>query len=121
MLHTFYHSNIFFYSNISFSLFPSQPVFSGQPTDIRHFVGLMPAPYHNYQLLMSPFECSTCGKFYKYKTSLNKHIKYECNKEPLFLCPICKKRFFQKIHLKKHLLSSVHRKKPAGMPLDGDK
>jgi len=81
----------------------------------------MPAPYHNYQLLMSPFECSTCGKFYKYKTSLNKHIKYECNKEPLFLCPICKKRFFQKIHLKKHLLSSVHRKKPAGMPLDGDK
>ncbi|KAH1002465.1 hypothetical protein HUJ04_008551 [Dendroctonus ponderosae] len=84
---------------------------------VENVHGIMPTPYHAYQLLLGPFPCATCGKFYKYKTSLNKHIKYECNKEPRFLCTICKKRFFQKIHLKKHLMSSVHRKLPLDVEL----
>lgn len=32
-----------------------------------------------------------CGKIYKYISSLNKHLKYECNKVPQFKCLFCHK------------------------------
>ncbi|ENN73535.1 hypothetical protein YQE_09786, partial [Dendroctonus ponderosae] len=35
------------------------------------------------------FHCPQCRKAYKYKTTLNRHLKYECNQEPAFKCPYC--------------------------------
>lgn len=33
-----------------------------------------------------PYICWNCGKTYIHKQNLGAHIKYECGKEPQFLC-----------------------------------
>nr|CAH7753013.1 unnamed protein product [Callosobruchus chinensis] len=35
------------------------------------------------------FTCATCGKKYKHSRSLRKHERFECQKEPQFLCVYC--------------------------------
>lgn len=52
--------------------------------------------------------CEKCGKQYKLKSSLRKHIKFSCNKEPTFSCSYCNMRFYYKHHLQRHTL--VHLK-----------
>lgn len=49
------------------------------------------------------FSCSVCGKVFGYKTSLHRHIKFECGKEPQFPCPHCDHRSKHKGDLKKHI------------------
>lgn len=50
------------------------------------------------------FRCpNSCGKKYKHKCSLSKHLKYECGSLKLFKCHMCQRRFAQKNHLKTHL------------------
>ncbi|XP_063915028.1 zinc finger protein 425-like [Zophobas morio] len=51
----------------------------------------------------STFQCVSCDRNYKSKTALNRHIRYDCGKEPLFQCAHCVYRAYQKIHLRKHL------------------
>ncbi|XP_073976686.1 uncharacterized protein isoform X1 [Rhodnius prolixus] len=46
------------------------------------------------------FRCEVCAKFYRSKTSLNLHKRWECGKEPKFACPYCDKRCHQKGNLK---------------------
>ncbi|KAK5641994.1 hypothetical protein RI129_008161 [Pyrocoelia pectoralis] len=58
---------------------------------------------------MKSFHCSTCQKKYLSKTALNRHIKYDCGKEPMFRCYQCTYRAHQKVHLQKHLLK-MHRR-----------
>ncbi|RZF39433.1 hypothetical protein LSTR_LSTR000954 [Laodelphax striatellus] len=33
--------------------------------------------------------CVRCGKSYKYRSSLDRHLKYECGVKPKFKCPFC--------------------------------
>lgn len=35
------------------------------------------------------YSCPECGRFYKLKSSLRNHQKWECGKEPQFSCPFC--------------------------------
>jgi uncharacterized C2H2 Zn-finger protein len=46
------------------------------------------------------FQCPNCSKIYHYKSSLARHIRLECGKEPQFQCPYCP-------HLTKHKSSLV--------------
>lgn len=57
---------------------------------------------------ISGFPCITCRKVYKMKQSLMKHLKFECQKEPMFRCPYCDHRSKLKYNLKKHVVT-VHK------------
>ncbi|KPJ07437.1 Longitudinals lacking protein, isoforms A/B/D/L [Papilio machaon] len=47
-------------------------------------------------------ECGDCGNKYKHKGSLQRHMKYECRKQPSFKCPYCVYRAYQKHNLLLH-------------------
>jgi hypothetical protein len=44
-----------------------------------------------------------CQRTYKFKTSLNKHVRLECGGQKKFNCSICPKAFSQKVTLLNHL------------------
>lgn len=50
------------------------------------------------------FPCNQCGKVYRHKSSLTKHLKYECGKEAQFLCQLCPYRAKQRPNLTSHIL-----------------
>ncbi|KAG7205743.1 hypothetical protein KM043_007692 [Ampulex compressa] len=54
-----------------------------------------------------PFPCRHCERSYKNKSSLNRHLQYECGKQKQFTCPICQRRLIQKSSLHKHIIA-VH-------------
>ncbi|XP_076237933.1 uncharacterized protein LOC143181435 [Calliopsis andreniformis] len=65
--------------------------------------------YENYDMsLLFPnakrYTC-TCGKFYSQKSSLDRHLRYECGKMPNVPCPQCNKMFKHKHHVTQHLKS----------------
>ncbi|XP_015109619.1 longitudinals lacking protein isoform X25 [Diachasma alloeum] len=49
--------------------------------------------------------CATCGKSYKHRTHLLRHLKYTCGATKVFQCPYCKQGFRQRdwtwIHIRK--------------------
>jgi len=49
------------------------------------------------------FPCPDCGKIYIWKTSLIRHRREECGKEPHFQCPYCYKKTKLKCNLLKHV------------------
>lgn len=53
------------------------------------------------------FICPNCGKAYKWKGTLNCHLKYECGKEPEFGCYICNKKFHRRSNMQRHVLRHV--------------
>lgn len=48
--------------------------------------------------------CPQCGRTYRRKTTMLTHIKYECNKEPQFICTFCGKCIYYPSNFKKHLI-----------------
>ncbi|KAH0808002.1 hypothetical protein GEV33_014789 [Tenebrio molitor] len=50
-----------------------------------------------------PYKCPSCDNCYKYKRSLDKHVKWICGKEPQFRCDYCDRPFKQKYHCKSHM------------------
>lgn len=56
------------------------------------------------------FSCPECGRFYKLKSSLRNHQKWECGKEPQFSCPFCVYKAKQKMHINRHL-ERMHKEK----------
>lgn len=56
----------------------------------------------------NPFPCPTCPKSYKSKTSLAMHLKYQCGREPQFLCPFCSHRTYLKGNMKQHCVLKHH-------------
>lgn len=58
--------------------------------------------------LRSIFFCPKgCGRRYKQKCTLNRHLKFECGIQPRFKCDMCGKFFRHTFTLKFHL-ADVH-------------
>lgn len=58
------------------------------------------------------FPCPNfCGRSYKNKCSIKRHLKYECEVEPKFECLVCYKKFTQKVSWTKHMII-VHKNIP---------
>eukprot|EP00102_Acyrthosiphon_pisum_P025615 XP_016662825.1 PREDICTED: longitudinals lacking protein, isoforms N/O/W/X/Y-like [Acyrthosiphon pisum] len=59
-------------------------------------------------LLPDPLFCQNkCGRYYtgkKRKSSLKRHLTYECGIDPQFKCIYCPKRFTVKTNMKRHVL-----------------
>lgn len=49
------------------------------------------------------FYCSRCGRTYKRKQHLQRHLNYECGVEPKFHCSFCPYRAKQKCTLDTHV------------------
>lgn len=53
------------------------------------------------------FPCESCGKIYKWRRTLQNHIKVECGKDPQFQCPYCPLRSKRKGNISAHI-KAVH-------------
>ncbi|KAF2884648.1 hypothetical protein ILUMI_21535 [Ignelater luminosus] len=59
------------------------------------------------RLYYAGFHCAQCNKVYKLLGSLQRHIRYECNKEGQFTCPVCSKMFKHRHSLRSHQITHV--------------
>ncbi|GLH07095.1 Adult enhancer factor 1 [Gryllus bimaculatus] len=48
------------------------------------------------------FPCWACGRVYRRMSTLQRHVRYECGKEPQFACQWCPYRAKQKSNLATH-------------------
>ena len=55
------------------------------------------------------YKCSYCGKIWKKKNDLTKHIRMHTGERP-FQCEYCPKAFKQKHHLTKHIRTHIGEK-----------
>ncbi|XP_050455545.1 longitudinals lacking protein, isoforms A/B/D/L-like isoform X11 [Cataglyphis hispanica] len=53
--------------------------------------------------LPGQFTCTRCGRSYMRKDSLQRHMHWECGKEPQFQCPFCPQRCKRKAHWLRHM------------------
>ncbi|XP_046663197.1 longitudinals lacking protein, isoforms A/B/D/L-like [Homalodisca vitripennis] len=49
------------------------------------------------------FACDLCGRSYNQYASLYRHRRYECGKQPMFVCPFCPQRCKQKANINAHI------------------
>ncbi|XP_011687050.1 PREDICTED: zinc finger and SCAN domain-containing protein 10-like [Wasmannia auropunctata] len=61
-------------------------------------------------------KCPQCGRGYKVKPSLSKHLKYECGGRRNFSCELCGRSFTQNVSLRRHLMQSHNFFKPPRKP-----
>lgn len=54
-------------------------------------------------MFLGLLECLQCSKKYTAKSSLVRHVKFECGKEPAFKCPYCSVATKQKPPLIRHV------------------
>ncbi|KAK0158735.1 hypothetical protein PV328_009707 [Microctonus aethiopoides] len=50
----------------------------------------------------NPYPCHKCGRSYRNKGSLKRHLHDECGKPPQYICSICEKGFKQKANFQRH-------------------
>lgn len=67
----------------------------------KHFLNVEQV-IRSYGEPRSNAQCPNCGKLYKYKFNLNRHIRYECGVAKQFRCAECGRSFSQKSSLKSH-------------------
>lgn len=51
------------------------------------------------------FPCENCGKVYKHRGNMRRHVMYECGKTAQFPCPHCWRKFHQQSNLRRHCIS----------------
>ncbi|XP_065162277.1 longitudinals lacking protein, isoforms A/B/D/L isoform X4 [Atheta coriaria] len=56
-----------------------------------------------YNRIRGNFKCSQCDRTYIRKDSLQRHLNYECGKEPQFQCPFCPQKCKRKSHQIRHI------------------
>ncbi|XP_060534661.1 longitudinals lacking protein, isoforms F/I/K/T-like [Cylas formicarius] len=49
------------------------------------------------------FLCTNCNRNYIRKDSLQRHVTYECGKEPQFPCPFCPQKCKRRTHQIRHI------------------
>ena len=49
------------------------------------------------------YKCEKCNKVYQLQTSLRRHMRVECGKEPKHACPNCGRKFKHRFNLLEHL------------------
>lgn len=49
------------------------------------------------------YSCPRCGRGYKWKQTVTRHMRYECGVEPHFACPLCNTLFRHKVVLLRHM------------------
>lgn len=57
-------------------------------------------PLENYKIRR--FVCPNCSRSYAYSHGLNQHMKFECGKEPKFVCTQCPYKSHQKGNFIRH-------------------
>ena len=57
------------------------------------------------------FPCPICGKIYKHRGNMRRHVAYECGKQARFECSGCPRRFHQLSNLKRHFYTQHKVKK----------
>lgn len=61
------------------------------------------------QSMRALYRCRQCGKTYRWKKTLQRHIKLECGgKAPQFPCPVCRYRFKYRSHRIRHMTKVHH-------------
>ena len=65
-----------------------------------------------------PYKCDLCGRTYKQKKNLTRHLTVDCGVEPAFPCPRCDCRCKRKSSLKRHLIE-MHKVKPCQLAAFG--
>jgi predicted RNA-binding Zn-ribbon protein involved in translation (DUF1610 family) len=62
-------------------------------------------PWVNMNKTQDILKCHNCGKTYKTRNTLTRHLKesYKCTSENGFSCPRCGKKFIRKYLMDKHL------------------
>lgn len=53
--------------------------------------------------MLANYTCKNCGRRYKNKGSLARHLRYECGKEAQFECQFCPHKTKQKVNLLMHV------------------
>ena len=55
------------------------------------------------------YDCCSCKRKYLRKKSLTRHLRYECGKDPQFICPVehCLYKAYYRIVLEKHMLTHM--------------
>ena len=54
------------------------------------------------------YQCFQCKRVYKWKFNLNRHLKFECNKENAFECTRCGQKFPYKQNCTQHISRTHH-------------
>lgn len=57
-----------------------------------------------------PTRCPNCSRWYNYRSSLYRHLKYECGKDKSFQCSLCSHRTKRQKDLNRHV-AEVHKGK----------
>lgn len=62
----------------------SQSTLSENNEEVRHF-------------------CEKCGRSYRNKKHLKRHVQLECDRKKQFQCSLCQKEFYRKEYLHNHM------------------
>lgn len=68
-----------------------------------HLLPAIQIPQEEFVARQARFTCPRCGHGYLRKSSLWRHLNYECGQEAGFQCPHCPQRTKHKSNLQKHI------------------